>query len=278
MPTVPTEPTVDVQGESVPALGFGTWQLSGDACYEGVRHALDLGHRHIDTAQMYGNEEEVGRALRDSGLDREVIFLTTKIPPRNLAPDDVHRSHGESLRRLGLDHVDLLLIHWPSDDIPLAASLDAMRALQEAGQTRHLGVSNFTPSLVDEALEHAPILTNQVEYHPYLDQSHLVEQARRRDLMLTAYSPLAKGRVVDDPTLRTIGDRHGRTAAQVAIAWLLRQDNVAVIPRSSSSEHREANRAVLDLELSAEEAERIADLARGERIIEPPFSPDWEGS
>jgi 2,5-diketo-D-gluconate reductase B len=273
---VTTEPIVEVAGVSVPALGFGTWELEGEDCYEAVRHAIDVGYRHIDTAQMYGNEDAVGRAVRDSGIDREDLFVTTKIPPRNLAADAVRSSHVESLRRLDLDHVDLLLIHWPSDEVPLGETLQAMRALREDGQTLHLGVSNFTPSLVEEALEHAPILANQVEYHPFLDQSHLVSQARERDLVLTAYSPLAKGRVIEDPVLTEIGEAHGRSSAQVAIRWLLQQHNVAVIPRSSSAEHREANRDVLDFELTGSEMERIAGLSRGERIIDPPFSPEWE--
>ncbi len=266
---------VEAQGARIPRLGFGTWQLSGDSCYEAVRHALDLGHRHIDTAQMYGNEEEVGRALRDSDVDRDEVFLTTKIPPRNLAAEAVRSSHADSLRRLGVDHVDLLLIHWPSDDVPLAETLDAMRDLRDQGRTRHLGVSNFTPELVEEAREHAPIVTNQVEYHPFLDQSHLVRHCRDLDLVLTAYSPLAKGRVADDPTLTAIGERHGKSAAQVAIRWLLQQDGVATIPRSSSAEHRRANHDVSDFELSGDEMARIDGLARGERIIDPPFSPDW---
>jgi 2,5-diketo-D-gluconate reductase B len=268
---------VEAQGVRVPALGFGTWQLSGSSCYEAVRHALDLGHRHVDTAQMYGNEEEVGAALRDSDVERDEVFLTTKIPPRNLDADAVRSSHEGSLRRLGVDHVDLLLIHWPSRDVPLGETLTAMAELADRGLARHLGVSNFTPRLVEEALEHAPILTNQVEYHPYLDQSHLVDQCRELDLVLTAYSPLAKGRVVDDPTLTAIGAGHGKSAAQVAIRWLLDKDRVVVIPRSSSAEHRRANRDVLDFTLSDGEVERVDALARGERLIDPPFAPDWRG-
>jgi 2,5-diketo-D-gluconate reductase B len=268
--------TVDVQAASVPALGFGTWQLTGEACREGVRHALELGYRHVDTAQMYANEDQVGQALADSRVPREELFLTTKIPPRNLAPEAVRSSHEESLRKLGTDDVDLLLIHWPSDRVPLGATLEAMRRLQEEGKTRHLGVSNFTPSLVREALEHAPILANQVEYHPYLGQDALRDLAVRRDLMLTAYSPLAKGRVLNEPVLTAIGQAHGKTSAQVALRWLLQQPNVSTIPRSSNPEHRAANLDVFDFELSDDEMKRVDGLARGERIIDPDLAPDWE--
>ncbi|MBW3576734.1 MAG: aldo/keto reductase [Actinobacteria bacterium] len=267
---------VEVQGVAVPALGFGTWQLKGRACYEGVRHALELGYRHIDTAQMYDNEHEVGRALRDADVDRDEIFVVTKIPPRNLWPRDVHRSHDASLQALGTDDVDLLLIHWPTRSVPLGATLEAMRELRDQGKARHLGVSNFTPTLVDEALEHAAIVCNQVEYHPYLDQGSLVEQAVERDLVLTAYSPLAKGRVLDDPTLEEIAQVHGKTPAQVTLRWLIQQPNVAVIPRSSDRAHRAENVDVWDFGLSDDEMQRIDALQRGQRLIDPGFAPEWE--
>jgi 2,5-diketo-D-gluconate reductase B len=272
---VPVEHVV-VNGVRIPSLGFGTWQLRGDEAYDGVRDALEIGYRHVDTAQMYGNEAEVGRAIADSEVDREEIFLVTKVPPKNLSPADVRSSHEESLRRLGTDDVDLLLIHWPSNSVPLADTLEAMTALVEEGKTRHIGVSNFTPSLVDEARDHAEIIANQVEFHPFIDQSHLVVNATRNDLTLTAYSPLAEGRVVGDATLETIGEHHGKSAAQVAIRWLLQHPNVTVIPRSSSPEHREANFDVFDFELTGNEMERIAARSRGERLTDPPMAPDWE--
>lgn len=268
---------VEVQGERVPALGFGTWQLSGQAAVEAVRHALELGYRHLDTAQMYRNEAQVGQALADSGLDRSEVFLTTKLLPRNLEPGRVHRSTRESLERLQTDYVDLLLIHWPAFADSMKATLEAMVALREGGTARHIGVSNFTPSLLREALDRAPILCNQVEYHPYLAQPELREVAAERDLMLTAYSPLAKGRVVDDETLSEIGRRHGKTATQVSLRWLLQQDHVAAIPRSADREHRAANFDVFDFELSEEEMSRIEALDRGGRLIDPDnLAPDWE--
>ncbi|MBW3561036.1 MAG: aldo/keto reductase [Actinobacteria bacterium] len=267
---------LEVQGFAIPKLGFGTWELTGDECYDAVRHALELGYRHIDTAQAYGNESEVGRAIADSGVDRDDLWVTTKIWRTNLRPDDVRRSTERSLQELGLDQVDLLLIHWPSDEVPLEQTLAAMDDLREAGRTRAIGVSNFTPTLVEEALGLAPILCDQVEYHPYLAQTELRDLCVQNDLMLTAYSPLAKGRVPGDETLEEIGDAHGRSAAQVVLRWLLQQDNVVAIPRSSSADHREANLDVFDLELSDDEIGRIDDLAGGRRLIDPAFGPDWE--
>lgn len=267
---------IEVQGFTIPALGFGTWELTGETCYEAVRHALELGYRHIDTAQAYGNEGEVGRALADSDVDRDDVWVTTKVWNTNLAADDVRRSTEGSLRDLGLDHVDLLLIHWPSDRVPLEETLGSMDQLREDGRTRAIGVSNFTPSQVEHALDLAPIICDQVEYHPFLDQSELRDLCVERDLMLTAYSPLAKGRVPRDETLGKIAADHGATAAKVSLRWLLDQPNVAAIPRSSSADHRAANLDVFDLELSDDERRRIDDLARGERLIDPGFAPDWE--
>lgn len=266
---------LEVQGFAIPKLGFGTWELTGAECYDAVRHALELGYRHIDTAQAYGNESEVGRAIADSGVDRDDLWVTTKIWRTNLRPDDVRRSTERSLQELRLDQVDLLLIHWPSDEVPLEQTLAAMDDLREAGRARAIGVSNFTPTLVEEALGLAPILCDQVEYHPYLDQTELRELCVQNDLMLTAYSPLAKGRVPGDETLEEIGDAHGKSAAQVVLRWLLQQDNVVAIPRSSSADHREANLDAFDLELSDDEIGRIDGLAGGRRLIDPAFGPDW---
>lgn len=267
---------IEVQGFTIPSLGFGTWELTGESCYEAVRHALELGYRHIDTAQAYGNEQEVGRALADSEVDRDDVWVTTKVWNTNLADDDVRRSTEGSLRDLGLDHVDLLLVHWPSDRVPLEETLGAMDQVREDGRTRTIGLSNFTPSQVEHALDLAPVICDQVEYHPFLDQSELRELCVDRDLMLTAYSPLAKGRVLRDETLGKIAADRGETAAQVALRWLLDQPNVAAIPRSSSADHRATNLDVFDLELSDDERRRIDDLARGERLIDPGFAPDWE--
>lgn len=264
-----------LNGTRVPKLGFGTWQLTGDACAESVQDALELGYRHIDTAQMYENEQQVGRGIAASGIARDDIFLTTKVWWDNLDHDRCIASTEASLSRLGTDYVDLLLIHWPSPDVPLAESLDAMQELQRDGKARHLGVSNFTPELLEEAVRRAPVVCNQVEYHPFLGQDDVLSAVRENGMMLTAYSPLAQGEVNDDPVLAEIASNHGATPAQVALRWLTRQDRVAAIPKAASAEHRRANLASLDLELDSDEMRRVSDLDRGRRLVDPEFAPDW---
>lgn len=267
---------VNVQGTKVPRLGFGTWQLKGGDCYAGVRDALAVGYRHIDTAQAYGNEDEVGDAIFASPVKRDEIFLTTKVWKDNLAPDDVIRTTERSLSDLKTDYVDLLLIHWPVDDIPLEETLDAMIELREQRKVRNIGVSNFTPELVDRALKHAPIACNQVEYHPFLDQSHLVDQAAEHGLMLTAYSPLARGSVLEDANLRDIGERYEKSAAQVALRWLIQQGPVAAIPKAASAEHRRSNFDIFDFELTEDEMEFISRKGGNQRLIDPSWAPNWK--
>lgn len=260
---------------TMPALGLGTWTLEGPECVEAVRHALELGYPHIDTARMYQNEEEVGRGLREAGVDREEIFLTTKIWWEDLSPARLLAATDESLKELATDYVDLLLIHWPSKTVPLDKSLAALQELQEAGKIRHLGVSNFPPGLLERAVELAPVACNQVEYHPFLSQDRLLDVARRHDVAITAYSPLAQGEVMEDDTLRALAQRHGRTPAQIALRWLVQQDGVAAVPRASSAEHRDLNLDILDFELGEDEMKRIFALSRGRRLIDPDFAPDW---
>lgn len=267
---------IEVNGDRMPALGLGTWQLKGGACREAVRHALELGYRHIDTARMYGNEEAVGRGVRDSGVDRSGVWITSKIWLDALEHDAFLRSAEASLKALGTDYLDLLLIHWPSQEVPLDEPLAALKELAAQGKARHIGVSNFTPPLLEQALDTAPIVCNQVEYHPFLSQRRLLTMVQRHGLILTAYSPLARGRVPGDGTLREIGRHHGKRAAQVALRWLLQQERVAAIPRAASPEHRRQNLEVFDFELSAEEMAQIDDLARGERLSDPSFAPNWE--
>lgn len=261
----------------VPAPGFGTWQLNDDEAYQGVKHALSIGYRHIDTAQMYANEAEVGKAIRDSDVNRHDVFLTTKISFKNLAPRKARESFHESLSRLNLDHTDLVLIHWPSPDgIPLEDTLEAMMRWVEEGKTRYIGVSNFPPSLLKKAMDLAPILTNQVEYHPFLSQERVLKVLREEDIMLTAYCPLAKGKVLDDSTLKEIGSEYGKSPAQIALRWLMQQDLVVPIPRSSNPAHRESNFDIFDFELSNEAMDRIHNLAEGDRLINPEAAPEWE--
>jgi len=276
MPLPASATTLTVQGVEIPKLGFGTWEITGTAAIEAVSDALALGYRHIDTARAYGNEAEVGRGLADSGVERGDVFLTTKLWYTRLSPAQVRTQLEGSLRDLGTDYVDLLLIHWPNPDVALGQTLGAMAQLRDEGKVRHLGVSNFPCALMQEALQIAPIIADQVEYHPYLAQPELLALARERDLMLTAYSPLAHGRLLADPVLREIGATHAKSAGQVALRWLLDQPQVAAIPKASSHENRAANLAVFDFELSDRERGRIAALARGERTANPPWSPRWD--
>ncbi|HEV8016750.1 MAG TPA: aldo/keto reductase [Stellaceae bacterium] len=271
--------SISVKNVNVPALGFGTWALSGSAAYQATRMALDLGYRHLDTAQIYGNEAEIGRAIRDSGIKRGDIFLTTKIAPSNLRAEAVRRSHEESLKRLGLDQVDLLLVHWPNAAIPLGETLGALAALRHAGKTRAIGVSNFTVALLREAIErhHADLICNQVEYHPFLSQRASRETMARCGLMLTAYAPVARGRVFRDPTLAAIGKKYDKSAGQVALRWLLDQEKVCAIPKAARREHAAANIDIFDFTLAPEDRAAIDALAEGERLVEwGGYSPDWD--
>ena len=265
--------TETIRGTSVPALGFGTFQLAGDDGERGVGHALDIGYRHIDTAQGYGNEDRVGAALASSAVDRGDVFLTTKLDNDNHAPAAVRSTTEASLRDLRTDYVDLLLIHWPVGDTMFEATLDAMLELRDEGKVRNVGVSNFTPEQVERVTVHAPIFANQVEYHPFLGQDELLALARKHDHLLTAYSPLARGEVFDDETLSTIAGDHDADPAQVALAWLVSQDHVAAIPKATSPDHISSNFAALEIELTDDELRRIGALDRGERLIDPPFAP-----
>ena len=251
-----------IKNEAVPSIGLGTWRLSGDACAEAVGSALSLGYRHLDTAQMYRNENEVGRGMSNSGVNREDIFLVTKLSTNNFTREKVLNSAHESLKKLGTDYVDLLLMHWPNPSVPLEETLGAMRELQEEGSVKHIGVSNFPASMVEDATGHAEIFCNQVEYHPRNPQDELLEQARSLDYLLTAYSPVAKGRITGDATLEEIGAAHDKTPAQIALRWLVQQEKVCAIPKARSPEHQESNLDVFDFELSEEEMERVSGLGR----------------
>ncbi len=264
-----------VQGVDVPALGLGTYLLTGRACRRGVAEAIDIGYRHIDTAVAYGNEEETGQGLRDAGIARENIFLTTKIWMDNLIPSRIAPATGESLSRLRTPYVDLLLIHWPTPTMELEACLDEMQTLQAAGKVRHIGVSNFPPALMQRAAAHAPIFCNQVEFHPYLDQSALRALAQECDALLTAYSPIVRGAVLHDKTLQDIAAAHGKTPVQVTLRWLLQLDHVAAIPKASDSQHRRQNFDLFDFELDHEEMRRIDALACGKRTVDPSWAPAW---
>ncbi len=252
----------EIKGTQVPSIGFGTWRLSGGDCADAVESALSLGYRHIDTAQMYGNEEGVGRGIKGSGVDREEFFLVTKLSTGNFTREKALRSGRESVEKLGADYVDLLLMHWPNPSVPLEETLGAMVELQEEGIVRHIGVSNFPASMVEEATRHAEIFCNQVEYHPRNPQPELAGQAKELDYLLTAYSPVAKGSLRNDATLEKVGESHGKTPAQIALRWLIQQEKVCAIPKAQSREHQESNLDVFDFELSEEEMDRVSSLGR----------------
>jgi 2,5-diketo-D-gluconate reductase B len=266
---------IELQDEKVPALGFGTWQLTGEKCVEGMETALELGYRHIDTAQAYGNEDMVGQGIQNSEVDRDDIWLTTKVWRDSLKRKDLKDSVEESLEKLQTDYVDLLLIHWPFPEMDLEAVIEELDGLVEEGKARNIGISNFTPDQIEEAqqLSDHDLLTNQVEYHPFLKQEAVLEKCREYDMMLTAYSPLARGDVLGNETLQEIGEEHGKSEVQVALRWLIQQDNVAAIPKATSDEHIRQNLDILDFELSEKEMEAISELAANDRKVDPDFGP-----
>ena len=270
---------IHVNDTRIPALGFGTFRLRSRDAERMVRVALDIGYRHIDTAEAYNNEEAVGRAIRASGVPRDEIFLTTKVWPDHFAADELPAAVEHSLQRLGVDYVDLLLLHWPNPGVPLEETIGALNAMQEARKTRLIGVSNFTVGLLDNArsVTAVPLSVNQVEYHPFLDQAPLLNAVREADMALTAYSPLAKGKVAENDTLKEIAAGHGKTAAQVSLRWLMQQDSVAAIPKASSRAHAEENFDIFDFELSEEEMKAIYKLTRPDgRLVNPAnLAPDW---
>ena len=247
----------------MPALGFGTWQLENGAAVPLVEKALEVGYRHIDTAQIYGNERDVGAAIKASGVKRDEIFLTTKVWIDKFADGDLQRSAEKSLERLGVDQVDLLLLHWPKPDVPLAETLKALNEVRSRGLTRAIGLSNFPSTLLAEAarLSEAPIANDQVEYHPYLSLKTLKAKADELGTSITAWSPLAQGKVASDPVLVEIGQAHGKTPGQVTLRWIIQQGVIA-IPRTSNPKRIEENFDILDFELSADEMARIHALAR----------------
>jgi len=259
---------VETETARIPTVGLGTWQNTGTECTETVRTALDAGYRHIDTAQQYDNESAVGRGLEQADVERDEIFLTTKLWRSNLHYDDVIESVEESLGRLQVEYIDLLLIHWPHPRVPVEETLEAMVELSDRGMIRHIGVSNFTLPQLKTAreLSEIPVVVNQVLYHPYKKQSALQQYCARHDIALTAYSPLARGDVLTDAVLKRIGDRYDRSPAQVSLRWLVQQDSVVAIPKASSREHLTQNIDIFDFSLTGEEMRRIDDRTGPVRV------------
>jgi 2,5-diketo-D-gluconate reductase B len=264
-------------GLDLPAIGLGTWPMTGTECTQAVHQALDVGYRHIDTATAYENEAAVGQALRDSNVPREQIHLTTKVWWDRLEPKAMRQSLEDSLRALGTEQVDLFHIHWPGKDWDLARSIDTLVALRDEGKTRHIGVANFPLGLLRQVVETlgAPLSAIQVEYHVLLGQQPLLDYARRHDLLLTAYTPLARGQAAAQPVIQAIARKHGVLPSQVALKWLLDQDGVAAIPKASSRENQLANLAALNVQLDDEDRAAIAGLPKDQRVVSPAFAPDW---
>jgi diketogulonate reductase-like aldo/keto reductase len=271
--------SVTANGAKIPVIGLGTWELSGDTCVKAVEAALACGYRHIDTARMYGNEVEVGEGLRAGGLPRDDVFVTTKVWYDDLAAGDLERAAEASLKRLGLDHVDLLLIHWPNPAIPLAESIPALCTAKRRGLSRHIGVANFPVALLDEAVELAneKLVVNQCEYHPHLDQSAVLAACRRHDIAFTSYCPLGRGGLIDDAAIGDIARRLGRTASQIMLRWHVQQDGVVAIPRSRSPAHIQENGQVFDFALSEADMAALFAMRRPDaRIAKPTWQPVWD--
>ena len=270
--------TVEAKGFKIPIVGLGTWALRGRDCARLTEQAIRLGYRHIDTAQMYDNEREVGEGIRASGLRAEVM-VTTKVQPTLLAPQDLERSVKESLARLQLDVIDLLLIHWPNPRVPLIETLGAMAKMKREGYVKQIGVSNFTVALLDEAnkVTSEPLVCNQIECHPYLDQSKVIAACRRHGMAVVAYSPVARGRAMGDAVLDRIGKAHGKTAAQVCLRYLVQQD-IVVIPRTSKVERLTENFAIFDFDLERcrDAGDRRPCLPRRPHRRLVSWSPKWD--
>ena len=269
---------VEAHGARIPIVGFGSMRLKEEVGAQAIEAAIRNGYRHIDTAAFYGNEREVGQAIRASGVPREEIFLTTKVRENNLTADNFARSLDSSLRLLDLPAVDLLLIHWPNPQVPMAESIGALNKAKRDGLTRHIGVCNHTVALLEEAWRETkePLVTNQIEVHPVLDQSKVIEASRRHGMSITAYCPIARGRVPGNPVLERIGAAHHKTASQVSLRWLVQQGIIA-IPGSGKPERQKENFEVLDFSLSPAEMTEIATLKRPDgRVVNPAQAPKWD--
>jgi diketogulonate reductase-like aldo/keto reductase len=271
---------IAANGADIPALGLGTWTLKGAECTGMVAEALKLGYRHVDTATAYDNEEAVGAGIRTSGVARGDIFLTTKIWHTDLAPGDFRRSTESSLKRLGVDHVDLLLIHWPNPEVPLADTVGALNEARANGLTRHIGVSNFPTALLAEAirLSHAPLVVDQVEYHPYLDQSKVHAACRAAGMAMVSYCPLHRGGdLLSEKAVLDAAKAHGRTPGQIVLRWHVQQEGVVAIPRTTKKARLKENFDIFDFALSDAEMQAISALARaGSRLCDFRFSPKWD--
>jgi len=273
---------VTANGASIPVLGFGTFRIPGPDVLRIVPHALKAGFRHIDTAQIYGNEAEVGEAIAGSGVARSDIFLTTKVWVENYRHDAFLASVDESLKKLKTDYVDLLLLHWPNEAVTLAEQIGVLNAVRDAGKVRHIGVSNFNTALMAEAvsLSKAPIVTNQIEYHPYIDQDMVIAAAKAAGMSVTGYYGMADGKVFADPVLKDIAASRGKSVTQVVLRWLVQQQGVIALSKTVSEARVDENLAIFDFTLSVAETDAIRALARPDgRIVSPDgLAPVWDAA
>jgi 2,5-diketo-D-gluconate reductase B len=269
--------SIQTQGIRMPRLGLGTYRMQGDVCRAAVETALGLGYRHIDTAEMYGNEDAVGAALAASKIPRKEVHVTTKVWHENLAPDAIRKAFDTSLKKLRLDQVDLYLVHWPSKNMNLAAIFETFAKLKEEGRTRAYGVCNFNLALLKKVVEEikAPIACNQIEYHVMLDQGAVKKYLDSKSIPITAYAPLAQGRAASNETLMAIGRKHNASAAQVALKWLLDQDGVMAIPKAKGAESQKANLDALKVTLDDDDRRAIAALPKNQRFVNPGFA-SWD--
>jgi diketogulonate reductase-like aldo/keto reductase len=273
---------VNANGASIPALGFGTFRLPGPDVLKILPHALKIGFRHIDTAQIYGNEAEVGDAIRLSAVARGDIFLTTKVWVENYRPAAFVTSVEESLAKLKTDYVDLLLLHWPNDAVPLADQVGALNAVKDAGKVRHIGVSNFNTALMAESIElsTSPLITNQIEYHPYLDQTPILQAAKEAGMAVTGYYGMADGKVFTDPLLKDIAASHNKSVAQVVLRWLVQQDGIVALSKTVGEARASENIEIFDFALTAQEMVAVHALAKPDgRIVSPDgLAPVWDAA
>ncbi|CAH1660036.1 Glyoxal reductase [Hyphomicrobiales bacterium] len=273
-------PTVHANGANMPVLGLGTWQSRNDEAAAAVVAALQNGYRHLDTAIAYDNEEAVGEGLRSAGVPREGIFITTKVPPEQIGSGALERAAESSLKRLKLDYLDLILIHWPNPSIPLKESMRALNAAKREGLVRHIGVSNFPVALIEEAVHHStePLATNQCEYHPRLDQSAVIAACRRHGIAFTSYAPLGRTKILSDPVIAAIAERAERTPAQVVLRWHIQQPDVVAIPKSQSADRIVENSRIFDFTLDEDDMAAISALAKPDgRLVNPAWGPQWDG-
>jgi len=272
-------PILEAHGAKMPAIGYGTMEFPGRAT-ELVTHAIKIGYRHIDTARKYGTEEQVGEGIRASGIARAELWVTTKVTELDAREADFLRSAETSLKALGLDYVDLLLVHWPQPKVPFTETLGALAKAKRSGMTRHIGVSNFTLAMLEEAVRVCPepLITNQIEYHAYLPQDRMLAALKRHGMILTAYCPVARGQLLDDPVIGEIAKAHDKTPAQICLRWLVQQPMVAAVPRALEEAHIAENLAVFDFALDDQEMQRISALRRRNvRIADPPErAPKWD--